>query len=157
MENAIFLTEAEFSHADFDRVTNILAKIMTREIGQTLYRYGGPSGVQYFKKQKGGDGIGALFFVGSTDHAIRLNYEKVRSKSLRITSIDWWNSFEIGKKPDKMVLIPADINSVWAATIAANFAKEHAGKMVSLEESVYNDESMVYKEPSTPSETDKEI
>ena len=53
-----YLTEAQFSQDDFDRVLSVFTKRLPRLLGSKIYRYGGPD---YVEKVGGGSRITFIF------------------------------------------------------------------------------------------------
>jgi hypothetical protein len=84
-----FLSEAKVSKSNLNKVADIFKRIIEKNLGLRLYRFGGDKG---FTEVKNGVGI---LYIATNKRAIRLNYVKGE-----ITSLTLWTSFNIAKKGD---------------------------------------------------------
>lgn len=79
-----FLSEAKVSKSNLGKVADIFKRILEKNLGYRLYRFGGDNGFCEVK-----NGIGILY-IASNRRAIRLNYIQGQIKSITI-----WNKFNL--------------------------------------------------------------
>jgi hypothetical protein len=84
-----FLAEAQVSKGNLNKVADIFKRIVQKNLGIKLYRFGGDTGFCEIK-----DGVGILY-IAQNKKAIRLNYIKGEIKSLTL-----WNKFALNKLGD---------------------------------------------------------
>ena len=118
------IAEASFAAKSIQIVVDKIMVILERRVSEKFYQYGGEGGAQEFKKTKTGEGVGILFLVGDKGKAIRLNWEKKSSKSMTITSCDYWDSWNIDFPwPTRSVHGLQHFNSVQLVDTLSNFIK----------------------------------
>lgn len=114
------LLEASFSAKNLSKAADLMARSISRRLGQKFHRYG----QQDFVKMSTGAGRGILYFVGSTDSAFRLNYEKRRAgKSAALTSIDYWIQWAPDRRPTYTAVLPVGMSSPILVRAIAQFMK----------------------------------
>lgn len=126
-ESEDYLFEAKVSPRQANRAVSLVAKVVSKRIGEKLYRYGGRDGVQEY-----GRGVGFLFMAPS-GKAFRLNLEGGEFKTASI-----WKSFKLGAYADFTVTFEG-LNIVEVVDKLADIVKSPRAETieVDLEESVF--------------------
>jgi len=132
------LNEVAFSNSRFDKAIYLIQKLLTKRTSKTMYRYGGAKGYDEFVKSKSGPGTGVLFLIKG-GAAVRFNWEKKRSKSVAITSIDYWNEYVSDKRADK-TMETTNFNTVVLVNLIAQLIKQPSAKKLKLEENTVGGE-----------------
>jgi len=114
------ITEAAFSVKSIKPVIDRVKIVLERRIGKKMYEFGG----QEFSKIKTGSGIGILFLIGEKGEAMRLNWEKKSAKQVAITSVDYWESWNIENPwPTRAIHGLHHFNIVHLVDVIADFIK----------------------------------